>query len=99
DVLDSNRGPVRPTVRPTINGVNDAPGVSAAVTASATEDDAAFSVDLLEHASDPDSSDTLHVSGLTWVSGDATGITPAGDSLDVDPAAYNYLAAVAHPAI
>src|SRR6185369_9664828 len=59
---------------------------------SASEDDAGFSVNLLAGASDPDASDVLSVSGLTLVSGDAAGITPSGNSLAVNPAAYNYLA-------
>ena len=76
-----------------VMGVNDAPLVSMAVEADATEDDAMFSVDLLDNASDPDATDTLSVTNLTLVSGDASGIAPsAGTTLDVDPSAYGALA-------
>ena len=40
----------------TITGANDGPTLSAAISASATEDDAVFNVDLLAGASDPDAS-------------------------------------------
>src|SRR5690606_7468211 len=73
-------------------GANDSPSVSSAVASSASEDDAAYSVDLLAGASDPDTSDSLSVSNLTLTSGAASGITVNGNSLDVDPSAYNSLA-------
>jgi len=72
--------------------VNDAPTVSAAVTSSANDGDAAYSVNLLAGASDVDG-DSLSVSGLTLVDGDASGITVNGNSLEVDPSAYVSLAA------
>ena len=68
--------------------------MSGAVTNDATtEDDSSFSLDLLTEASDADASDVLGVSGLTLVSGDASGITDNGTSLGIDPSAYNSLAA------
>jgi VCBS repeat-containing protein len=76
----------------TITGVNDAPTVDAPISETATEDDPTFAVDLLEGASDPDTTDTLSVSGLTLVSGDDSGITIGTNSLTVDPSAYNSLA-------
>jgi len=80
------------TVTITITGENDGPTVSSAVSATATEDDAAFSVDLLQDAGDPDTSDVLNVDSLTLDSGDASGITVSGNSLSVEPSAYNHLA-------
>ncbi|WP_303494894.1 hypothetical protein, partial [Saccharophagus degradans] len=65
---------------------------SSAVTSTASEDDAAYSLDLLTNASDADSSDTLNVNNLTLVSGDASGITVSGNSLSIDPNTYNALA-------
>ena len=80
------------TVTITITGANDGPTVGA-VMSSASEDAAGYTVDLLSNSSDPDTSDTLSVTGLTLVSGDASGITDNGDgTLDVDPSAYNALA-------
>ncbi|MEO1148715.1 MAG: DUF4347 domain-containing protein [Cyanobacteria bacterium J06638_22] len=67
-----------------------APTVTEAVTVTATENDAAFSVDLLSGASDLNG-DTLSISNLTLVSGDAAGVTTNGTTLNVDPDAYNTL--------
>ena len=94
NIIDGNGGSVAQTATITITGENDAPVVSAAVTAGSTEDDMAFSVDLLENASDPDTSDVLNVDGMSLmlVSGNAAGVTVNGNTLDVDPSAYNYLA-------
>ena len=50
NVIDGNGGSVAQTATITITGANDAPTVSSAVTATATEDDASFSVDLLAGA-------------------------------------------------
>lgn len=90
---DGNGGSVAQTATVTITGVNDAPTVSAAVEATATEDDAAYSVDLLANADDVDDGAVLNATGVTYVSGDASGITVDGNELDVDPTAYNHLAA------
>ena len=91
DVIDGNGGTVPQTATITITGENDAPSVAAVVTAAATEDDAAFSVDLLSGASDPDTTDVLSVANVTVTSGDASGVTLNGNSLDVDPNVYNAL--------
>ena len=91
-VEDGNGGSVEQTATITITGENDAPTVAAAVSAEMTEDDAAFTVDLLEGASDVDTSDELNVAGLALVSGDDSGVTISGNTLDVDPSAYNSLA-------
>ncbi|MBU2984233.1 retention module-containing protein, partial [Saccharophagus degradans] len=92
EVEDGNGGSVAQTATITITGSNDAPTVSSAVTSTASEDDAAYSLDLLTNASDADGSDTLNVNNLTLVSGDASGITVSGNSLSIDPNAYNALA-------
>ncbi len=81
-------------IRYTTGGVtatNADPEVTGPVTSIVDEDDAPYSVDLLAGASDDDG-DTLVVSGLTLDSGDASGITVNGTSLDVDPDAYDHLA-------
>ncbi|WP_164476156.1 beta strand repeat-containing protein, partial [Sinorhizobium glycinis] len=92
DIVDGHGGAVAQTATITITGANDAPAVSAAVAASRGEDEAGFAVDLLAGASDADASDVLHVAGLTLTGGDASGVTVDGDSLSVDPGAYDYLA-------
>ncbi len=46
---------------------------------------------LLAGASDIDVGDVLSVSGLALQSGNAAGITISGNSLSINPAAYNYL--------
>ena len=93
-VDDGNGGTVPQTATITIEGRNDGPSVSGAIAATQTEDDAPFVVDLLAGASDPDTSDVLNVSGLTLDSGVASGITVSvdGNSVNVDPSAYNHLA-------
>ncbi|MEQ9069212.1 MAG: Calx-beta domain-containing protein, partial [Gimesia chilikensis] len=92
NIVDGNGGVVAQTLTITIIGINDTPTVSAALTSTVSEDDGAYSLDLLTGAADVDLSDTLSVSGLTLVSGDASGITDNGTSLGIDPSAYNSLA-------
>jgi VCBS repeat-containing protein len=72
--------------------------VSAAITSTASEDAAPYSVNLLTGASDPDSSDVLHVDANS-VSGLAAGVTLNGDSLSVDPNAYDHLAVGEHATV
>ncbi|ABW29507.1 VCBS [Acaryochloris marina MBIC11017] len=91
-VSDGNGGNIPQTATVTITGANDAPIVASAVTATATEDDGTFNVDLLARASDPDTTDTINVSSLTVTSGDASGVTVNGNRLEVNPNAYNSLA-------
>ncbi|WP_188150651.1 cadherin-like domain-containing protein, partial [Teredinibacter waterburyi] len=71
---------------------NDAPTVSSPVSATESEDGSSFSLNLLANASDKDVGDTLLVTGLVLVSGDASGITSSANALNVDPSAYNALA-------
>ncbi|ACN17420.1 conserved hypothetical protein [Desulforapulum autotrophicum HRM2] len=70
-----------------ITGTNDLPVVTAPVTASATEEDLQFNVNLLENASDPDG-DSLSVIALNLESGDATGVTVGTNALNINPADY-----------
>ncbi|PSF32497.1 hypothetical protein C7H19_21635 [Aphanothece hegewaldii CCALA 016] len=79
------------TINVTDVNENSAPVVTNPVTATATEDDAAFTVNLLTDASDPDAGTTLNVSNLTLTGGNAAGITISGNTLDVNPNAYNSL--------
>ena len=62
--------------------------IGRSITATATEDDASFSVDLLADVSQPSSS----LANLALVSGDDAGVTVNGSSLDVDPSVYSSLA-------
>ena len=54
DVVDGNGGSVQQTLTITITGTNDAPTVASALTASATEGEASFTINLLEGAADVD---------------------------------------------
>ena len=93
DITDGHTGgTVSQTATITIEGRNDAPTVSGEVSAASSEDAAGFTVDLLAGASDADSSDVLNVSNLSVTGGDASGVTVNGNSLTVDPNAYNSLA-------
>ncbi|WP_349617181.1 delta-60 repeat domain-containing protein [Azotobacter salinestris] len=74
-----------------IQGTNDTPTVEMPLWVTASEDDAAFTVDLLAGASDPDG-DSLEVIDIGLLPG---GITLSGNLLTVDPghAAFQHLAA------
>src|SRR5207247_1939426 len=91
-------GSVAQSATSTITGANDQPAVAAAITSTHSEDDAPYSVNLLTGASDPDSSDVLHVDANS-VSGLAAGVTLNGDSLSVDPNAYDHLAVGEHATV
>ena len=83
----------------TINGANDAPVVTA-ITDTKTEDDAAFTTDLLSRQTDADG-DSLLVSGtpsITAVDGNGDSVTlpdgaasVSGNNLSVDPTLFNDL--------
>ncbi|OQX35818.1 MAG: hypothetical protein B0D91_10075, partial [Oceanospirillales bacterium LUC14_002_19_P2] len=77
----------------TITGSNDAPFVSQAIASAADADDASYTIDLLSHAGDLDTSDTLSVQDVSvqLVSGDSSGIRISGNQMAVDPSAYAYL--------
>ncbi|MCO8123948.1 cadherin-like domain-containing protein [Stieleria sp. TO1_6] len=93
DIIDNNGGSVSQSATITITGVNDAPTVAAPPTATFSEDDANGSLNLLDGASDVDTGDVLSADNVTVASGDASGITISGNSLVVNPSAYNSLAA------
>ena len=57
-----------------------------------TEDEAIFLLDLLEGATDPGNGAPLNVADLTLMGGDESGVTVSGNSLTVNPNAYNSLA-------
>ncbi|WP_257292130.1 retention module-containing protein, partial [Endozoicomonas sp. ONNA1] len=75
-----------------ITSVNDDPTVSTAITKNYVEDSASVNIDLLESAADVDTGDSLSVTQITLSSGDDSGITINGNTLTVDPGAYDYLA-------
>ena len=98
------------TLTITITGTNDAPLVTAALTATAAEGAGAFTANLLAGASDVDTGDTatLSVANVMYSvdGGLATAIVPAGvglagATLSVDPtnAAFNHLAVGEHQTI
>ncbi|MCA9047892.1 MAG: cadherin domain-containing protein, partial [Planctomycetaceae bacterium] len=91
DVTDTGGLTAPQTATITLEGRNDGPVVAGPVEVTHSEDDAAFSVDLLTGASDPDTSDALSIIGLVHVSGNAAGITVSGNVLSVDPAVYGSL--------
>lgn len=93
NVIDGNGGSVAQTATVTITGVDAGNTIvisGGAVTRSISEDAAQTSVNLLTGASDT-SGATLNVAGLTLNSGDDTGITVNGNTLTINPNAYNSL--------
>ena len=112
DVKDVLGLTVHQTETVTINGTNDSPIVTAALTDTVNEGAAAFTKDLLLGASDPDAGETatLHITDVTYkVNNDApSAVIPAGLSLGadghtltIDPAnsAFNHLAVGQHATI
>lgn len=100
--------PTPASVSWTINGTNDTPTVSAALTDTANEGDAGFARNLLTGASDIDDGDTLSVVNVSYTvdSGSASGTAPAGISLagatlSINPAdpSFNHLAVGQHTTI
>jgi VCBS repeat-containing protein len=83
DVIDENGATVAQTATITITGTNDAPVVAAALTASAFEDDASFTLDLLAGVTDVDNGASL---GIINVSTLPAGVTRSGTIVTVDPA-------------
>jgi VCBS repeat-containing protein len=73
----------------TLAAVNDLPTVTGPITVTASEDDAPFSVNLLEGASDVENSTLTIDLALTEP---IAGITLDGTTLNVDPGAYDALA-------
>jgi len=73
------------TVTITVTGTNDAPTVESIISATAFEDDADFTIDLLDGASDVDNGETATL-GVSNVSGLTDGVSLVGTTLLVDPA-------------
>ncbi|MDD7805538.1 MAG: Ig-like domain-containing protein, partial [Endozoicomonas sp. (ex Botrylloides leachii)] len=94
DVEDSSGETVRQTATITVVGGNNAPEISGEITATTTDQQSIFSINLLENASDSDVDDTLAVQegSLILSSGDDAGISLNGNTLFVDPSAYKRLA-------
>lgn len=92
NVVDEHGAAVAQTAEIVIVGANDAPDIENPIVVQATEDDAGFSVDLLQGAVDAEGGG-LSVQNLTLVSGDVSGVTVVGDTLAVDPSAYDALPA------
>ena len=70
---------------------NDAPTVMGPESATRSEDNPTFNVDLLNNASDVDAGDVLSVDNLTWVSGDNSGVSLSGNDLTIDTSFYQHL--------
>ena len=73
-----------------VTSVNDAPDVNSAVSSSAEQNDSPITVNLLQHSSDVDTGDSLNIANLSLTSGNDSGISPSGNSLNVEPTAYSY---------
>ncbi len=92
DIVDGNGGSVGQQITFNVSGTGHHPEVIGPIWVSPTEQNSAFTVDLLLGASDADPGDILSVSGLTLDSGDPRGMSqPGANSLRIDPSAYNYL--------
>ena len=79
------------TVELLIGDANDPPEIGDAVRSAPSQNDVAFSLDLTAGATDPDG-DPLGVDNVRIVAGDFRGATFNGAMLDIDPAAYRFLA-------
>jgi len=82
-IADGGGTDIPQTLTLTVTGTNDLPTVEAALSASATEDEEAVSVDLLEGASDVDNGAVLSVVGLPEVLPE--GVSVEGSTLSFDP--------------
>lgn len=92
NIVDGQGGSVTQTATVTITGANDAPTVSSALTAGATEGGSSTQLDLLSLANDVDASDTLSLSGMSTLQ---DGLSLSGTTLTIDPthASYDSLSA------
>ncbi|MGE8501468.1 MAG: retention module-containing protein [Pseudomonas sp.] len=94
-VTDSSGAETSRDVTITLTGSNDEPVVTGVATTLTNEDAPAYSLDLLQHASDEDANDVLSVGNLQLVGGgNDAGVTfdAASNSLKIDPSQYDYLA-------
>ena len=90
EVVDGNGGSIDRTLQVEISGINDAPEFSANASLSFSEDDSLQTIDLLDGFTD-DESDVLNVTLIELLSGDDSGFSVAGNTLRLDPNAYNHL--------
>ncbi|MBZ9884922.1 cadherin-like domain-containing protein, partial [Mesorhizobium sp. CA10] len=79
------------TLSVVITGANDAPTVSAAVTSTASEDAAAYTIDLLTNAADVDHDAVLHIANLTAPLPAGLTLDADGHTLHIAPNAYDAL--------
>ncbi len=99
NIVDENGGSLQQTLNVTITGVtdntntNNPPVVSNGIAQTISEDAAPATISLLQFASDPDAGDTIGVvSNSVVISNDPNGaVTVDGNSLEVNPNAYNGL--------
>ncbi|WP_398478115.1 VCBS domain-containing protein [Tardiphaga sp.] len=101
--FDSQSGPdtTHQTLTFTVDGTNDAPVVTAALTGAVHQGDTAQVFDLVADASDPDLGDTatLSVTNIHYtlngnqIPAAPNGVTLNGAQLHIDPAAFAYLGA------
>ncbi|WAT17712.1 cadherin-like domain-containing protein [Aurantiacibacter sp. MUD11] len=98
NVVDGNGGVTPTSASFVVEGRNDAPAVSAAISGATTNEDAGtYSLDLLANASDADTSDDLDVASVTASSSNAgrtvvfTHDAETG-SFSLDPSQFNDLA-------
>jgi hypothetical protein len=100
--FDSQSGPdtTHQTLTFTVDGTNDAPVATVALTGAVTQGGAPSSFDLLAGAADPDLGETATLSisnvrysldGSPAQPGAPSGVTLNGASLQVNPAAFSYL--------
>ncbi|MEM6472855.1 MAG: cadherin-like domain-containing protein, partial [Planctomycetota bacterium] len=90
-IIDGNGGSVGQTLTLTIEGRNDAPEAGDNLSFTNDEFDAAFNIDLLQNATDPDTGDTLDVTAITQVgTDDNSGVVAdvANNQIVVTPTAY-----------
>nr|WP_276540315.1 VCBS domain-containing protein [Bradyrhizobium elkanii] len=110
NVKDAQGATVAQTETITITGTNDAPVVAAALTSTAAEGAASYTLNLLSGASDPDHGETATLSvadvsytvdGGTGSSTAPAGVSLSGSTLTVDPTdpAFNSLAVGEHTTI
>ena len=98
-IADGHGGSVVQTVAVTLTGVNDPPVVTGVVQGSATEGQAAVTLDAFANASDPDDGAVLSVTGLPDVLPAGVTFDAETHSFTLDPSnvAYQHLAAARRP--
>ena len=90
---DGNGGTDTASVRITVTAVNDAP-VAADDTFTGDEDTDITGDVLADNGAGTDADgDTLNISNLFLIAGDDSGVTVNGNTLEIDPSAYNSLQA------